>query len=292
MALTGTSSYMDVLFLAIHFPQEASETNQNEFPISSMTGTFCFLIENSAIVSYMQSIGRAGHLVTVRVSPDPIHNTKLSLTYRRIQSFFVMGIPATMLYLLGPTLTVIAAVFLGVIQEWWGLGVLALLLLSRGINMVIVSRRSTRRKVIREPGVEGDRIIFMSRNRWIRLRGMVDDLRTVTTCQFLRDESTLEGLAVSFAKLLVCLAAALAGNISTVGSLMIVSHLLCSSALLASSKFFSPCLQIFDCVVRVEGEPTRYERRMSDMIAEVIKETRSTGTDWAIGMELIVRGTV
>lgn len=292
MGLTGTSSFMDILFLAIHFPQDASETNQNEILMSSMTGSFCFLIENSAIVSYLQSIGRTGHIVTVRVFPDPIHDTKLPLIHRRIRSFFVTGIPATLLYLLGPTLTVVTVVFLGAIQEWWGLGVLAMLLLSKGITMVIVSRRSTRREMRREPGVEGHRIIFMSQNRWIRLRGMVDDLSTVTTCHLLRNESTLEGLAISLARLLVCLAAALAGNISTVGSLMITCHLLCSSALLASSKFFSPSLRIFDCVMDVEGEPTRYEPRVSDTITEVIKEIRSTGTDWAIGMELIVTRTV
>ncbi|KAG7443749.1 uncharacterized protein BT62DRAFT_934701 [Guyanagaster necrorhizus] len=288
-SVTGTASVLDVFLLApgMHRQQAVDDINHGEFPTTgAMTTGYVFRVENPATVSYLQNIGRTGHLVTARVSPNPSRNESLSRINRRLQSFFAAGVPATLFYVLGPLLTLVVVALMGAIQDWWGLGVLGMFMLSRAINVGIVKRRTLKGwKGIAEPGVNGDLLILLSQDRWIRLQGLVDDLKTVTAGQWLRDKTMIEGFATSFATLLVYAAVILAFNASTVGSLMIASLLLCSSALLDISNSLTPCLQMFDCIVRVEGEPIRYERRLY-MANEMIE--KSGRNDWAIGMGLVV----
>ncbi|PBK87644.1 hypothetical protein ARMGADRAFT_997778 [Armillaria gallica] len=292
-AVTGTASFLDIFLLApgMHRQQAVDDINHSGFPTTgAMTTGYVFRVENPATVSYLQTIGRTGHLVTAHVHPNPSCNEQLPYFNRHLQSFFVAGVPATLLYLLCPTLTVTAMVFLGVIRDLWGLGALTLLLLSRLINIAVARRRLQGgevegRKAVREPGVEGDLLILLSQDRWVRMQGSVDNLRTVMAYQQLRDESTSEAVAVSVAKLMIPVAAAFAGNISTVGSSMIILLLLSSFALSASSRFLSSCLPIFDCVVRLEGKPKKCRQRMPIM-DEMAKLKQSRGNGWTFGMEL------
>ncbi|SJL17770.1 uncharacterized protein ARMOST_21332 [Armillaria ostoyae] len=264
--LTGTSSYMDVLLLVpgMYCQQSACDhsirkINCNELPmVGSIATGYIFPLENPAIVSYLQSIGCTGHLVTVKVSLHPMHNTELSFTDRSMRSFFVTGIPATLLYLLGPTLTVVVVVFLGAIQDWQGIGVMATFMLSRLINVVVVRRRSKRWEVVRQFDVEDDLLVLLSQDRWFRLQGISDDLKIITSHQW-REKSAAEGLAVSFARLLVYITVGLCPFVSTLGTLTIACLLLCSSALLGLCNFLMLCLQVFNYVVRVEGKPRRYQ---------------------------------
>lgn len=239
-------------------------------------------VKNPAIMSFLQSIARPGHLVTARV--HSFHNTELPLTTRRLRSFFVTGVPATLLYLLCPTLTVTAAVYLGLIRDWRGIGVLVMFTLSRLINMVVVRRRSKRREVAREPGVERDLLVLLSQDRWVRLRGMLDDLKVVALPQW-REKSAMEGLAVFLARLLVYAAVALCSIASTTGILIIASLLLCSSAILGLCNVLTQCLQVFDCVVYMEREPEKY----SETDTAIIEMMDKIGThDWATGMGFLV----
>ncbi|PBK68166.1 hypothetical protein ARMSODRAFT_958305 [Armillaria solidipes] len=288
-AVTGTASFLDIFLLApgMHRQQAVDDINHGEFPTTgAMTTGYVFRVENPATVSYLQAIGRTGHLVTAHVVPNPSCNEELSCLNRHLQSFFVAGIPATLFYIVGPVLTGVVVALLGVIRDFWGLGVLGLFMLSRLINVGIIKRRSLKGwKGIPEPGVNGDLLILLSQDRWIRLHGSVDDLKTVTAGQWLRDRTMVEGFAISFATLLVYAAVILAFNASTVGSLMIACLLLCSSALLGLCNSLTSCLQMFDCIVRVEEEPIKYERRLY-MANEMIE--KSGRSDWAIGMGLIV----
>ncbi|KAK0488369.1 hypothetical protein EDD18DRAFT_1190584 [Armillaria luteobubalina] len=288
-AVTGTASVLDIFLLApgMHRQQAVDDINHGEFPTTgAMTTGYVFRVENPATVSYLQAIGRTGHLVTAHVLPNPSCNEELSYLNRHLQSFFVAGVPATLFYIVGPVLTGVVVALMGVIRDFWGLGVLGLFMLSRLINVAIIKRRSLKGwKGIAEPGVNGDLLILLSQDRWIRLQGSVDDLKTVTAGQWLRDRTVLEGFAISFATLLVYAAVILAFNASTVGSLMIACLLLCSSGLLGLCNTFTSCLQMFDCIVRMEGEPIKYQRRLH-MANEMIE--KSGRNDWAIGMGLIV----
>ncbi|KAG7441904.1 uncharacterized protein BT62DRAFT_936536 [Guyanagaster necrorhizus] len=295
MALTGTASYLDILVLApgMHQQQSAVKINDSELPdTASMTNGYIFRVENPATVNYLRHISRIGQLVTAHVSPKLPRGLNL-FTNRffkidlspHITPVFVTGIRATLLYLTCPILTIIVFALLVAIRDWWAFGVLGMLVLARFINVVVIKRRSKEGwKGKKELGVEGDLLILLSQDRWIRLQGLVDDLKAVTAGQWLRGETAEEEFAVGFATLLVYASAALAGNASTVGSLHIACLLLCSAGLLSLCNHSTWCLQMFGRVIRREGEPKDYDRRL-DMVEDLICQTGKV--DWAIAMGLI-----
>ncbi|PBK92136.1 hypothetical protein ARMGADRAFT_872010, partial [Armillaria gallica] len=273
----GSLLYIDVLFLALRIYNQQSD----EFPMAGAmkTGGTC-RIRKSATVSFLQTIGRTGHLVTARVFPNPSHNP--------LQSLFVADVPATLLYLLSPALTVTTAVLLGYIQDWWGLGVLATLVLSRLIHVVVARRiwRSKQRSSLgKKSDVEGALVIILSQDRWILLQGVEDNLQTVIAS---RDttvtEQFHERIALSFALLPVYIATVFSFYTSTVGRMMITCLLLCSSAILSLSNTLTPCLRLPDCSVCVQGLPKKYNQR-SEMAKELIEA--SGRDDWAIGLGLV-----
>ncbi|KAK0463197.1 uncharacterized protein EV420DRAFT_1160348 [Desarmillaria tabescens] len=290
-ALTGTASYLDILVLApgMHQQQSAVKINDGELPeAGSLTTEYTFRVENPATVSYLRHIGRTGKLVTAWVSPkrsyyDPFADPFFAMNLSPENTpFFVTGVPATLLYLLCPLLTIIVFALLGAIGDWWAFGVLGMLVLARFINVVVIKRRSHKPgwKGKKEPGVPGDFLILLSQDRWVRLRGSVDDLKAVTAGQWLRGQTSIEG----FATLLVYAAAALAGNASTVGSLHIACLLLCSAALLSLCNSSTQCLQMFDRIVRKYGEEKGYKRRL-EMVEELVRASKKG--DWAVQMRLI-----
>ncbi|KAK0492370.1 hypothetical protein EDD18DRAFT_1413794 [Armillaria luteobubalina] len=248
-ALSGTASYSDALVLApsMHQQQTVSEINRGEFPITgAMTTGYIFRIENPATVYYLQSIGVTGHLVTAHVF-SPARKSLL-------RSFFV---PSTLLY----------AIY------WWALGVLGGFVVSRLVNVIIIKRRDERGwKGQKEPGVEGDLFILLCHDRWVRLRGSVDDLKAVTSGQWLRDLTPMESFTVTCATMLVYVSAVLAFNASPVGSFLIGFLLLSTAVLLTLCNSLTGCLQMCDRVIRRVGAPKNYERRLvlaQELIAEI-----------------------
>ncbi|KAK0492840.1 hypothetical protein EDD18DRAFT_440305 [Armillaria luteobubalina] len=269
-ALTGSASPLDVFVLApgMHQQQSAEEVNRGEFPTTgSIINGYVFRVENPATVSYLQRIGRTGYLVTAQVSRHPSRDASLSLYDRLVQSFFVTGVPATLLYLLSTMLTGVVLALLIAIHDWWGL--------QR-------SKDSEEWKGAPEKG-PGDLLIILSKDRWVRLHGSLNDIKTVTAGEWLRDQSTVESFSVALATLLVYAAAALAGNASTMGSLLIACLLLCTAALLGLCNSWTKRLQMYDCIVQQDGISPRYRRRM-DMVDALIRA--SGKSDWAYEMGL------
>ncbi|KAK0219178.1 hypothetical protein IW262DRAFT_1448973 [Armillaria fumosa] len=291
-ALMGTASYLDVFVLApgMHQQQSAVKINDGELPnTGSMTNGYVFRVENPATVSYLRHIGRTGKLVTAEVSLKPTHSPSnrfcnLDLSPHK-NPFFVSGCRATLLYLTCPILTIIVFALLVAIRDWWAVVVLGMLVLARFINVVVIKRRSEEGwKGKKEPGVYGDLFVLLSQDRWVRLQGLVDDLKTVTAGHWLRGQTSEENFTVGFATLLVYASAALAGNASTVGSLHIACLLLCSAALLSLCNSSTECLQMFGCVVRRKGDRKDYAQRL-DMVKDLIRQTKRD--DWALAMGLI-----
>ncbi|KAK0488372.1 hypothetical protein EDD18DRAFT_594743 [Armillaria luteobubalina] len=302
-ALTGTASWIDILVLApgMHQQQSADEVNRSEFPqTSSLIKGYVFRVENPATVSYLQRIGRTGYLVTAVVGPKPRSRDTLEIPFIKgidlspqNQPFYIAGVFVALLYLSCPILTIIVFALVGSIRDWWALAVLGMLVLSRTINVIVIKRRVSDSKDWKGANEEPEKdelLVVLSQDRWVRLHGDLSDIKQVTAGQWLRDEDRVESLSVGFATLLVYAAAALAGNASTVGSLLIALLLLFSVALLALCNSFTHGLQMYDCVVREEkGKEKRYERRRM-MVEELITETHSDASgqgEWAVSMGLL-----
>ncbi|PBK87612.1 hypothetical protein ARMGADRAFT_1016465 [Armillaria gallica] len=288
-ALVGSTTYFDVLVIApgMHQQQSAGEINRGEFPTTgAMTTGYVFRVENPATVNYLQNIGITGHLVTAHVYPHPSCDENLSRQNKLIRSFFVTGVPATLLYALCPALTIIVVVLLCVIQDWWGLGVLGGFALARFINMVVIKRRNEKGwKGEPEKGANGDLLILLSQDRWVRLQGSVEDLKAVTAGQWLRDLTAIESFAVTCATMAIYVSAVLAFNASTIGNLLIAGLLLSTVALLTLCNSSTQCLQMCDRVIRRVRISERYPRRRvlaDQLVAEMGRK------DWAIGMGLVL----
>ena len=285
-ALTGSASILDILFLApgIHTQQEASNVNGGELPTTAaMTTGYVFRIENQATVHYLQRIGDPGCLVTVQVVDNNPHSP-----FRRLLTdlFYTGSIFASILYATGISLTIFSLLILGINHDFWAVAVLLMLVAARFLNTIVIKRRTqVGWKGAPEPGVKGDLLVLLSQDRWVRMRGWVDDLKVTTAGQWLREETQIEGFASAFATLLVFLAAALATNASTVGSIFIAGLLLINVTMLGLCNSLTKDLRMFGRTVHITGEPKKYKRRL-EMAEELMKETGRT--DWAISMGLVL----
>ncbi|EKM56403.1 uncharacterized protein PHACADRAFT_253495 [Phanerochaete carnosa HHB-10118-sp] len=291
-ALIGSASFLDVLYLSpgIHCQQDASEINGGEYPLTGAmhsAGGWVFRVENPATVSFLQGVGKSGHLTTVRVSKETKEGT-LGLFGELLRTEFW----ASILFLIGVVTSVVVIVLLvTVFRDWWALGVLGMLMGARVLNVCVIKLRQDKHgfKGSKEGNVEGDLLVILSQDRWVRMRGGVDDIKEVTAGQWLREPETLESFAVSFATLLVYCSAALAGNTTTAGSLLLACLLLFSAGILGLANAATHSLHMFGRMVTVEDEPLRYERRLT-MVKDMIQETRHT--EWALRMSMITEPEV
>jgi hypothetical protein len=165
--------------------------------------------------------------------------------------------------------------------------IIGMLMTARLLNILVIQGRSSSPgwKGVREPGVHGDLLILLSQDRWIRMQGLVDDLKTVTSGQWLREASFAENMTTSFATLLVYLAAALAINASRIGQAVLLLLLVVSVGLLALCNHSVDSLQMNGCIVRRQRQPKAYQRRL-DLANQLIEE--SGRDDWAIRLGMIV----
>ncbi|KAL4938476.1 hypothetical protein BDV06DRAFT_231844 [Aspergillus oleicola] len=285
-AVTGSSSFLDVLFIApgIHQQQAAVELNRGEYPpTGAMTTGYVFRVENEATVRFLQTVGKTGHLTNLVVEPLQPMRPKAG----RSASTRTPGTPSLVLYLLGVIATVAALVVIVLLEDWWTLGILGLLIFARLCNVLIIRRRSRIGwKGASEPGVRGDLLVLLSQDRWIRIQGLVDDLKAVTAGQWLRDKTAAEDFVVAFSTMTIYIAAALSENSSTAGSLVLLFLLLFSAGVLEISTMLAKGLRMHGRILRTTGAPRGYRRRL-DLVEELIQETGKD--DWAIGLGMISR---
>ncbi|KAL4870422.1 hypothetical protein BDV12DRAFT_184443 [Aspergillus spectabilis] len=285
-AVTGSSSFLDVLFIApgIHQQQAAGELNRGEYPpTGAMTTGYVFRVENEATVRYLQTVGKTGHLTNLFVEPLQPMGPEAG----RSSSTRTPGTPSLVLYLLGVIATVAALVVIVLLEDWWTLGILGLLIFARLCNVLIIRRRSRIGwKGASEPGVRGDLLVLLSQDRWIRIQGLVDDLKAVTAGQWLRDKTAVEDFVVAFSTMAVYIAAALSENSSTAGSLVLLFLLLFSAGVLELSTALAKGLRMHGRILRTTETPRGYRRRL-DLVEELIQETGRD--DWAIGLGMISR---
>lgn len=275
-ALMGTASWLDVFVLApgIHLHQKSDQlANDGELPpTAALTSGYTFRVENQAMVGWLQSVGKSGHLVEVFVEDykgNPI---------------YASGYLATAMYLLAPLATITAIILMGVYREWWTLGILFALMLARLVNVIIIKRRARKGWKGAEEKGRGDLLILLSQDRWIRMRGLNKDIKDVTSGQWLDDMSASEHFASAGATLLVYLTAALSANATTFGNIVLMLVLFLDVGFLGFSNKYVTGIYMYDRVVKVVGKPKEYKRRLH-LVNELIRDTGRR--DWAVGLGML-----
>ena len=284
-ALNGTSGFLDPLTLCpgIHRQQHAVKLNGGELPpTAALTSGYVFRVENQATVFYLQKVGISGHLVTVTVKE--ISDKRIGAAGSLYAS--ISSISASNLLYAAPVLMTLAAlVFTILVNDWWALVVLLTLISARTLNTIVIRRRSVPGwRGVKEPGVKGDLLVLLSQDRWIRLQGQVDALKAVTAGQWLKDMTFFESSLAAIATLLVYINAIFTSNATQTGKIILGVLLLLSPAILAIGNEMTNSLHMHGCIVKAQGEPKKYARRL-DLARELIEYTGRD--DWAIRLGMI-----
>lgn len=288
-ALAGSASPLDVLFLApgIHTQQAASEVNGGETPqAAQLNKGYVFRIENQATVSYLQRVGETGKLVTVKVKEDSEQEKR----HKFLVPLLVGGPLASVLYVSGMLLTLASLIVLGTIHDFWAMGALIMLIVARGVNALVTILRTRVQEQWKggqeSEGEDGDVLVILSQDRWVRMRGGLQDIKTVTAGQWMRDQTPSEGFVSAFATLLVFVSSALGVNASTAGSLIIAVLLFLSAPIRALCNALTTDLHMFGRRLYVDKTigPQKLDRKRE--MVEYLTE-QSERDDWAVGMELI-----
>lgn len=283
-ALTGTCALLDCLVLCpgLHRQQDAPQLNLGEYPIcAAMTTGYVFRVENQATVAYLQKIGKTGHLTTLSVSP-PSKGFRLLRTVYDWQGETAASIVC---YFACVALTVTNICTLISLSDWWALLAVLTLILARLINIFVLRRRSTQGwKGEPEPGTKSDLIVLLSQDRWVRIQGDVDDVKAVTSGAWLRETTMSESGGVAFATLTVYLDAALAGNGSTIGKLVLLILLFGSAGLLGLCNECTTVLRMYGRSIEIKGTRKNYQRRLH-LAEHLVKETGRS--DWAIKLDML-----
>ena len=274
-ALTGTGSYLDTLIICpgLHRQQAAPDLNSGEYPaVGALTSGYVFRVENPATVVYLQKVGRTAQLTNLKVSK--LDNKAAG--WRSIANKFLASQNATIIagaaYILATLLTITSFILLGLAADYWGLVVLSVLVFARFLNTWVIRQRALPGwHGEPEPGIYGDLLVLMSQDRWLRIQGLVDDLKTVTAGQWLKEQTFLQSSLSAVATVLVYLDAALASNVDTSGKLLLFVLLILSAGLLAIANERTEAMLMHGCKIEMSGERKAYDRRL-DLAEALLKE--------------------
>jgi hypothetical protein len=212
-ALTGTSSILDALVIApgLHRQHKTSDfgINQGELPeAAKLDSGHVFHIHNPATVMFFQDMSETGHLTDFRVEQleEPKSDWQKSLV--KVFDYREESTTVMILYGLAVALTLVVIMATAFYKDWFALwGVLALIL-ARAINVRVMRRRA------HSPGPDGwfgakteygysEIFVLISRDRWVRLGGHIQDIKVVTAGNWLDKPHAHESWLVAFATLIV-----------------------------------------------------------------------------------------
>ncbi len=274
-ALTGNAALSDILVICpgLHRQQAAPELNLGEYPAcGAMTTGYVFRVENPATVLFLQKVARTGTLTQVVVSRWDNKSKFWPGVLSTVFMFQTASLSSTLAYLAATSLTVVAIVLLALARELWGLGVLLVLMLARLLNTCVIRKRCEPGwHGEKEPGVNGDLLILLSQDRWVRMKGPVDDLKAVTSGAWLREQSFTESSVSAAATVLVYLDAALASNVNDSGKMILLVLLILSPGLLAIANECTNALFMHGCKVEVVGKRKSYGRRL-ELVEDLLQE--------------------
>lgn len=234
---------------------------------------------------------------------------------------------AQLLYVASPILTCVAIVLLvlfkdcecfcpsTVLMSWrstqsrlttftgWALVIIGLLMASRILNILVIKSRSKPRPShlpapfalpasLPAPPRITQYTVTLNPTTTVVLRGLASDLHSLSTTVWLRPKSELEGYLEAIAKVLVYLVAAISGNATQVGNIVLLVLVLVSAGLLALSNARQRGLRSCGRVVEPSPEEERegntgYGRSWPLPAAAV--EHGAAGTEDRAGRERIRR---
>ncbi|KAI1320325.1 hypothetical protein F5Y16DRAFT_390117 [Xylariaceae sp. FL0255] len=241
--------------------------------------TSTYNIANSATMGYLERVGKPGQRVVVDVGKMPVRSYgyyipgytgggggggKNSGRNRRNRNSTGqraliwqsdqptgLGWLSNVLYLASPVLTITAFVFMVLIQEYWGIGILIALMVSRILNIWVIKQRMKPTPKIPAPpqsqsGSDLDMsdlpdllteyLVDLGHGRTVCLRGLASDLQAITGSAWMKAKTQLDGYMEAAAKLIVYLVAAFSGNMSQAGSIIFILLLVITAALLGLSN--------------------------------------------------------
>lgn len=270
-ALLGTSSWSDAVTICpgLHRQHRAENLSNGEFPAcAAMTTGYVFRIENPATVLHLQSVSETGKLTNISVSRANAGS-----------------LPGVNFGHLASASLIVAFGLLASLRDWWAIAYLLALVHVRCINTSIIkSRARVDWHGQSEPGQLGDLFVLLSYDRWVRIRGEVDDLKAVTSGRWLQQSTLLQSALSGSATLLAYGAALLAASATPKGQFIIAVTLLANAAALGLANHLTTDLHMKDRVLKIDGGRKVYQRR-SVLASELVAE--SGRVDWAIAMGLI-----
>lgn len=265
----------DALLIApgLHKQKDFEQLSKGEYPAcAAMTTGYVFRVENEAMVHYMQRVGRPGQLTTLavtaaagQVSSDPI------------------GVLLHIIYLL-ISLTISALV--RSINDKVAAAGMSLLVLVNIANMSLAWFRSREGwKGQKEPGIKSDLLVLLSQDRWIRIQGMTDDVKVVTSGQWMRQPSAIQDLIYSLLSIIVYLSAGILFAATHQGRLLFLLLMLINTLMIEVANARNKRLLLYGRAIQMVGTRKAYERRL-DMAAELVQEVGNDSWCEKLGMVL------
>ena len=265
----------------MQMPLSPNTLNGGEYPAcAAMTTGHIFQVKNQATVMFLQKVLRTGHLVTLEVSHNSGRQERQALVYAPvvalITSFLFSSVPGTI--------------------DAYLLATILVLLLSRLLSIASLRARSTpSRHNALEPSVQGDLLILLAEDGWIRLRGAVNDLKAVTSCGWLSQRPHHPQLVDAMdwtARLLVYIAVVVLANASDHGKVVLMVSILLGHGSLALANVRAKKLVMNERTINISklpGSVKKYSCQLK-MVEELVKEMGRS--DFAVGLGIINPGQV
>ena len=262
-ALEGGATWRDVCNFCpgLHRQAEmATQLNNNEYPaVGALTSGYVFRVENPATVFYLQRISTAGAVTRLAVSPGSSDSAK--------------------------PMNLFSGLFQGLVPLYWILGpfaiidrfVIALIVGARALNIASLIHRAkgTGWHGASEPGVQGDLLVLLSQDRWVRITGQVDDLKAVLSGQWLREPSAEDSMATTAATMMVYIAAGLSINMGWQIKWTLLIMLILSGMLGTATNNNRKHLVMHGRKLAVDeaiAEPVKRYKRRLDLVDELLSE--------------------
>ncbi|ETN40494.1 uncharacterized protein HMPREF1541_04771 [Cyphellophora europaea CBS 101466] len=288
-ALTGGATLLDSLVICpgLHRQSLATQLNQAEYPaVAALTTGYVFRVENPATVFFLQRISKTGALTNLTVSRCLGDSQLGARLFSRLWASHNTTSISTLAYLSIPSLTIMVFCVFIALGDGTALIVLGLLVLVRLCNSIVIARRSAASwHGQSEPGIKGDLLVLLSQDRWVRIRGVVDDLKATTSGQWLREPTFIESSVQSASTLLTYGAAGMSMGMHEMSKVLLLVLLAVNVSLLAIANKQTVSMLMHGCMIELDEKRgvKQYSRRLQ-LVEEMLKEPDRNDESMRLGL--------